>query len=71
MKKLLQETQTTEESGTVQIKRYWYDTLKPNHVVIEQVQKTGEIEKKISELIISLENAPAEVQKLVSDSGNE
>ena len=67
MKKLLKEKQVTKDADKINIKRYFYDPLKPNHVVIEQVQKTGKTERIISEFGISLENAPREIQEMVNE----
>ncbi len=67
MKKLLKELQTKNDSDKTDIKRYFYDLLKPNHVIIEQVRRTNGTEEIISEFRISLENAPIEIQDMVHE----
>ena len=47
------------------IKRYYYDSKKTDKIVIEQIEKYGKEEKKISEMRIPLENATEKIKEIV------
>ena len=68
MKQILEETNENEKSkGKVNIKRYYYDSKKTDSIVIEQIEKYGKEERKISEMRIPLENAPDKIKNLVNE----
>ena len=68
MKQILEEINENEESkGKVNIKRYYYDSKKTDSIVIEQIERFGKEERKISEMRIPLENAPDKIKNLINE----
>ena len=68
MKQILEEINENEDSkGKVTIKRYYYDSKKTDSIVIEQIERFGKEEKKISEMRIPLENASDKIKNLINE----
>lgn len=67
MKKLIEEIIDKKLKKVIHIKRYYYDNSKPNPIIIELIEKTGDKEKIISEMRITLENAPEKIKEIVSN----
>lgn len=65
MKKLIEEIIEKKSRKITHLKRYYYDPSKDNPVIIEQIKKTGDKEKVISEMRVPLENAPEKIQEIV------
>lgn len=67
MKKFIEEITNKKSKDTIDIKRYYYDPSKSNPIIIEQAEKTGGEERKISEMRIPLENAPEKIKEIVNN----
>ena len=67
MKKLIEEIIDKKLRKTIHLKRFYYDPSKDNPVIIEQVKKSGDKEKIISEMRIPLDNAPERIQEIVEN----
>ena len=71
MKKFIEEVAEKKTKKIMNIKRYYYDYSQSNPIIIEQLEKTGGVEKKISEMRIPLENAPDRIKEIVDSLMNE
>ena len=67
MKKFIEEITDKKSKNIILIKRFFYDSSKDNPIIIEQIEKAGEDEKKISEMRIPLENAPEKIKEIVTN----
>jgi hypothetical protein len=66
MKQILEEI-NEESNGKVNVKRYYYDSKTTDSIVIEQIERFGKEEKKVSEMRIPLKNAPDKIKDLINE----